>query len=314
MAKRKVQPPPSHPPKSAELPLTVHVLDRFSAADLETWKRVSADLDELHATLYFQVQPQRIRRKQELIDALSVLDPKPYEFDEWFRIVDYCYTNTPLSVVGSLRGIGGRFNIGPDTDQSITPPFPALYVGDTLQTAYRERYQVGADPIGASGGLTPEDLALSRSSSNVRVRGRVERCIDVSDSRNLVAVSKVLAKIHMPENARRLIRRLKLSPQHVYMITSPAQLSAALQEHNWRARPTQFGIPSVSQQFAELAIHAGYEGIVYKSTKNPGGKCLAFFSDNLGSDRTYVELVDASPTSVVHRRLDLDSADALKAP
>lgn len=311
MAKRKVQQPLAHPSTSAAPPLTVHVLDRFSEADLETWNRVSADLDELHAALYFDVQPQRMRRDRELIAALTALGVKPFVFDGWFRIVDYRYTNTPLSAVGSLRGIGGRFNIGQDTDKSITPPFPALYLGDTLQTAYRERYQVGVDPSAVSVGLTPEEMALSKSSSNVRVRGSVERCIDVSDSRSLIAISRVLAKIHLPDSAKRLMRRLKLGPRDVHMITNAAQLSNALQEQNWRARPTQFGIPSVGQQFAELARHAGYEGVAYRSTKNPSGKCLALFSDNIGSDRTYVELLDDSPVSVVHRRLDLNSAEDL---
>ena len=311
MAKRKVQQPPAHPSKTDAPSLSVDVLDRFTEGDLETWRALSADLDELHAILYYEIQPQRMRRKQEIVDALAARNPQPLEFSDWVRIVDYRYANSPLSVVGSLRGVGGRFNIGPDTDQSINPPFPALYVGDSFQTAYRERYQLGAQTSGAANGLTPEDLALSVSSTSVRVRGRVERSVDVSDPKNLVAICKVLAKIKMPESARRLMRRLKLGPRQVFMITSAAQLEVALQDHNWRARPTQFGIPSISQQFAELAKSAGYEGIIYRSTKHPIGKCVALFTDNIGSDRTFVELIDPSPDTVVHRRLDLDSADDL---
>ena len=311
MAKRRIQKPPAHPSKSDAPSLTLHVLDQFTERDLETWRTLSADLDELHAELYFKLQPQRIRRKQEIVDALTLRNPKPLEFDSWVRMVDYRYANSPLSVLGSLRGVGGRFNIGMDTDQSITPPFPALYLGDSLETAYRERYQIASQAETAATGLSPEDMALGVSCTSVRVRGRVERCVDVSDPKNLLAICKVLAKIKMPESARRLMRRLKLGPGQVFMITSAAQLGAALQDQNWRARPTQFGIPSISQQFAELAKSAGYEGILYRSTKNPVGKCLALFTDNLGSDRTYVELVDPSPDTVVHRRLDLNSADEL---
>lgn len=314
MAKRKVQKPPAHPSKPEAPSLTVHVLDQFTERDLETWRSVSADLDELHATLYYKLQPQRMRRKQEIVDALTTRNPTPFEFSDWVRIVDYRYANTPLSVVGSLRGVGGRFNIGPDTDQSITLPFPALYIGESFEIAFRERFQLSAQADTAATGLSPEDMALCVSGTWVRVRGRVERCVDVSDPQNLIAICKVLAKIKLPDSARRLMRSLKLGPRQVFMITSAAQLGSALQDQNWRARPTQFGIPSISQQFAELARSAGYEGIIYRSTKNPIGKCLALFTDSLGSDRTFVELVDSSPDTVVHRRLDLSSADELMKP
>lgn len=308
MAKRRVQQPPAHPATTAQAdPLSIHALDRFSEGDLEQWKSLSADLDELHAVLYFEIHPQRMRRKQELIAALAARHSKPFEFNSWARIVDYRFTNSPLSAVGSMRGIGGRFNIGCDTDQSITPPFPALYLGDSHQTAYREKYQITHGSLDASG-LTPEELGLARSHTWVRVRGSVDSCIDVSNPQNLAAVCKILAKIKLPNSVKLLMRRLKLGPKEVFMISSPSQLAIALQDENWRYRPTQFGIPSVSQQFADLVRESGFEGIVYRSSKNAGGKCLALFIDNLGSDRTFVELMDESPVGVV-RRLDLAAAE-----
>ncbi len=305
MSKRKIQQPPQRTPNAGFNQPTVHVLDQFTEANLERWRALSADLDELHRVLYFQVQPQRLRRKQELVDALNSRNQKAFEFGGWVRVVDYRYANSPLSAEGSLRGVGGRFNVGPDVDESINKPFPALYVGDSFETAYRERFQLASAELPV--GLTPEEMALTRSTANVLVRGKIERCIDVSDRQNLVAVCKVLARIRKPDAAIGLMRRLKLGPKHVFMITSPSQLASALQEQNWRARPTQFGIPSVSQQFAELARAAGYEGIVYQSSKRPDGKCLALFTDSIGSDRTFIELSDAYPASVIQHRVDIDS-------
>lgn len=249
-----------------------------------------------------------MRRQSELIRALSSVGQGAVEFDSWIRSVDYKYSNLPLSVAGSVKGVGGRFNIGLDVDTSITPPFPALYIADSYETAHREQYQA---PSGGVDGLSPEDLALVRSGSKVRVRGHVQRVIDISKPQNLDAICRVLAKIEMPKSVAPIMRRLKVARKDVFMIRTPTQLGAALQDQNWRTWPIQFGIPSPSQQFAELAKSAGFEGIVYRSSKNPNGKCLALFADSLGSDQSYIELMDAFPAGVI-ARLDLNSIDALR--
>lgn len=71
----------------------------------------------------------------------------------------------------------------------------------------------------------------------------------------------------------------------------------------------QFGMPSPSQIFAELVRAAGFEGVLYESTKGPG-RCLAIFPEAL-TDDSYVELADAVPEPIKHTRLDSTTAEAL---
>lgn len=46
-------------------------LDRFTEANLTHWNEVSADLDELNDVLYFNLEPERRRRRPELLKALE---------------------------------------------------------------------------------------------------------------------------------------------------------------------------------------------------------------------------------------------------
>lgn len=147
---------------------SVQLLERFTAADLETWKRRSRELDELHHVLYHGLEPERLRRRDQLIQALARKPAPPFDFENWVRIVPYRYSNDPLSAAGSVRSIGGRFNIGNDCDESgAALVFPALYLGDSHETAFREYYQIGSEELQATG-LTPEELSLRRSDTSVR--------------------------------------------------------------------------------------------------------------------------------------------------
>jgi RES domain len=309
--KRREQRPPTHvSPEAKHDPLGLHVLDKFSSQDLVEWNSLSKDLDELQRALYFEIHPMRMRRKEELIVALSLANAKPFNFSDWHRIVDFKYSNAPLSVIGSVKSYGGRFNIGRDVEESIYGPFPALYLGDSYETAFREKYQASSEERPANG-LTPEDMALCKSTTNVVMKGCIQKVLDVSNPLILGPFCAVIAKIKMPESVQKLAKKLKAGRKEVYMIKTPMQLSHALHEQNWRASPVQFGIPSISQQFAELVKEAGYEGIIYRSSKNPTGRCLALFADNIGSDRTFIELVDQAPDSVLHTKLDLSTVDDL---
>ena len=46
---------------------------------------------------------------------------------------------------------------------------------------------------------------------------------------------------------------------------------------NWNAWPVHFDVPSNSQVLATMVIDAGFEGILYPSTKD-GKNCLAIFT------------------------------------
>jgi hypothetical protein len=272
------------------------------------WERRSADLDDIYRTLYFAVEPQRRHHLQPLCDAISER-ATPFDFEGWCRLVDTRWTLSPLSSAGSLTAEGGRFNIGQDINESMITPFPALYIAADHATGYREKFQMEEGE--RVDGLTAEELGLNASFSSYRMRGHLERVINVSRLGNLAGVSRVLKRMQMPEELKELNRKLKLKRGATYMVRTPQQLYDTLQVRNWRQWCMQFDLPAPSQQFAHWAILAGIEGIVYRSSKNRSGLCLAVFPHNLGSDRSFVELADAADPNVQHMRLDMTNADAL---
>lgn len=290
-------------------PLNLLTLDRFSEADLDKWLGLSAKLDELARILYFAVEPERIRRQGELVEALNERPAAPADFEGWVRVVDTRWTLSPLSSIGSLKAYGGRFNIGRDVMSSNRSPFPALYVGENFETAYRERFQMEqGDTVG---GLTVEELALGASTSNYRVRGHVERVFDATSLASLSPIAKVLAKFKMPTEAVAIAKLLKMHRPSDMMIRSAESLRVALQVSNWRVWPVQYELPAPSQIFGDLIRAAGYEAIRYRSTKSRSGYCMAVLSGNLGSNRTFVELMDPAAPEVEYPRLDLGTSEQL---
>ncbi|MEO7074154.1 MAG: RES family NAD+ phosphorylase [Ktedonobacterales bacterium] len=271
---------------------------------------MSKDLDQFQAILYSGVEPQRQRYHRELVETLSEAMSGPMDFHGWVRMVAYRYGNEPLAATGSLLDYGGRFNIGRDVDNSIPQPWPALYIASDQETAYRERY--GLTKTDNVGGLSADDLSLGTADSHtvVRLSGHLEQVLDLSRPEPLEPFCKVLSKIRVPSEGVKLQKRLRIPTRPSIMIrTAPGLLEVAL-HRNWRTMPVQFGIPSVSQILASLALDAGCEAIRYPSSKG-GGDCLAVFPHCLVSDTSCVTLDDLPPEGVRHRRLDLNTADDL---
>jgi RES domain-containing protein len=290
-------------------PLGIRELDRFSSESIDRWTALSKDLDELEANLYFALEPERRRLRAELIATLQRHQSTPVVCQGWVRIVDYQFSNQPLSSAGSLTGNGARFNAGMDLDPGTLSPWPALYLAEDYETAYREKFQLKSSD--AVDGLKPEELALThgRSNSTVLLQGRIERVFDMTAPRHLDAVAKVLKKIKMPDRAKILKKKLGMKQTDLNMIQSGQGLYIAVLKHNWRVQPAQFGLPARSHILAELVRAAGFEAILYKSTMGPG-KCLAVFPDKL-SGSAHIELEDKAPPEVKHTRLDENTAGDL---
>lgn len=242
--------------RQAGLPSGLIELDRFSHATLNQWEKLSRDLDEFQDSLFFGVLPEQRRLRPEIIGALRKAERKPWSLDNWCRIVTYRYSNAPLSCAGSLRSIGGRFNAGVDLDPGALSPWPALYLTENFETAFREKYQLGSkDRID---GLTAQELNLQPGSSltAVLLQGELNNVFDLTSSRHLHAVAKIFGRIKMPSRAKELKVRLK-SP--AYMVQTAGQLFETIFHQNWRILPIQFGIPAPSQVFAEF-VRCGLRG------------------------------------------------------
>ena len=282
-------------------------LDRFSETSIEKWLDVSADLDQLQNILYFNLEPERRRLRQDLLKALQAIEPVARDLENWARIVPYRWTLHPLSAAGSLTGDGGRFNPGTELDGVAYPAWPALYLAEDQPTAFREKFQI---PQGSTTeGLTPEELSLSHghSYSTVSLNGKLTRIFPLTPE-TLAPISRVFAKIKMPAPAERIKSKLKIRKEDLRMLTTGKQLHDAVAVFNWRMWPSQFGLPAPSHILAELIRAADFEAIAYQSSKGDG-VCLAVFVDRLAPG-SFIEISGAAPPEAI-RRLDVNTAEEL---
>lgn len=150
---------PVHNPKLAEGELpSLTQLEQFSEVSLRQWRNSAKNLTELQTALFFGLELERQRHSQALVEAIRENLKQGQPFDRWARIVDYRYSLAPLSVAGSVKGNGGRFNMGAALNPAAFPPFPALYIAENYQTAFRERF--ASDPTSGAHGLSADEIAL----------------------------------------------------------------------------------------------------------------------------------------------------------
>ena len=291
-------------------PTGLHELERFTNADLQRWQQVSRDLDELNASLYFGLEPARRRLRSRLCDALIQAGGVQVTLEHWVRVVTYQYSLEPLSCAGRLQSIGGRFNAGHELDDNTLNPWPALYLAENFETAFREKFQLSSTD--STLGLSPSELALEHavSHSTVFVSGKLCNIFDMTTFATLNSVGKIFREIKIPKEATALAKKLKIPNAGSIMIQSGQQLHMALTKQNWRTFPVQFGFPSPSQIMAELIRACGYEGIVYPSSKGHG-RCLAVFPDKL-ADASYIALIGSAASSSTTTRLDINTAHSLE--
>lgn len=274
---------------------------------LERWSELSADLDELQDILYFNLEPERRRRRPELLKALQETTAEPLLLENWVRIVDYQWTLYPLSAAGSLTGIGGRFNAGTEIDSQTLSPWPSLYLASDHATAYREKFQIESGQMVE--GLSPDELALTpgKSHTTVVLNGKLSRVFRLTPT-TLGPVARVLGKIKMPAKAEQIKKKLKFMPNDLRMMTTGKQLHDVAAVHNWRVLPIQFGLPAPSHIMSELIRAADFEAISYQSSKS-GGICLAVFVDRLAPG-SFIEL-SGNPPAGATARLDETTAEDL---
>jgi RES domain-containing protein len=309
---RRPRPPEARRPlRSGEpdLPSLVE-LERFTQASLRQWLATKGNLDGLQRALYFELEPLRQRNEARLLDALRSQTLPSLPFEGWSRILDYRYCLQPLSVAGSLKGEGGRFNIGAELSPGTFTPFPALYIAEDYEAAFRERF--GAPPTSGPDGLSIQELALRSPGSftQVRLRGTVETVIDVGNLETLKLFAGVLREFPIPKDVRRLARTLGFSPPP-WLVRSPTTLQRQLLHSNWRMLPQQFDLPSNSQIFGRIALAAGVNGILYPSARQVAKRCLALFPQNWAGSNSFIEVTDEAPQGARLTRIDATTREFL---
>ena len=115
-----------------------HVFDTFTLEVLRKGPRFKDEILRFAWDYYSELQHQRSAVAEEITGALARAAVRPFPFSRWMRVVDYQFTNHPLSAVGSVKSMtGGRFNIG-DIDPIKFVPFPALYLASDQETTLAE--------------------------------------------------------------------------------------------------------------------------------------------------------------------------------
>lgn len=114
--------------------------------------------------------------------------------------------------------------------------------------------------------------------------------------------SKLISKFNMTSELKDLGLTIGIPPSSM-LIRDPALLKKDLTSSGWRDYPVQYEIPANSQVFGRLLRDAGFEAVIYPSSKG-SGKCMAIFAENLEGSDSHVKLVDNAPATVKHVRLD----------
>ena len=97
-------------------------------------------LDHYYAH-YIYFQRERSKRFERIKESI-LKNTLSYEFKNWHRVIDLAFVESALSSLGSLlNDPGGRFNIGSIDDIKFSK-FPALYIAEDYEIAYREKNQI----------------------------------------------------------------------------------------------------------------------------------------------------------------------------
>lgn len=219
-------------------------------------------------------------------------------FTKWQRVVRLKYGLQPLSVAGSLKDPGGRFNIG-DIDQGRYPIFPACYIAQDRPTALKEAFSVNSlDPNALAVALARPDSIVSFSLS-----GKLDSVLNLNRPERLQTFVDLIRTFNVTPHLRKRAQALRASLPN--LISSVDELVKAVLSVSWRFDSMALDIPSPSQIFGQLVVKAGIPGILYPS-KFSQIDCLAIFPQNFRDTDSFVELDDEAPVELEIRRLNAD--------
>lgn len=292
-----------HRPKSPK-PRPRVVFERFTEEDALRWTEAGEAGRRIEALWSSDLAYQRSLIADQIRLAL-LGKAEAFKFEDWQRVGRYKYALTPLSVAGSLKYVGGRFNIA-DIDRTRFPPFPALYLAIDRETAMQE--VLGQD-AGAGGQLDALELALAKPDAifNVPVKGELRSVLDLRKPDLLQPFVDLIKDFTIDKSIAAMAASHELPP--LRLIRTTEELLTTVFSENWRRMPVQYGVPAPPQIIGQLAADAGVEGIIFPSKFNEKPN-IAVFPQNFTGD-SFVELLGAIPAEVKVRRLDGTTAGAL---
>ena len=270
-----------------------YLLESGTLADMRAAKQITAGLVKYQWNYYAELARQRSVIQEEIQQALMQTCIS-YELKKWQRAVKYKYGLHPLSIMGSLNFIGGRFNTGTGVNTEV-PFFPGLYLAQDKDTALQEH--LGQEVVNSDFRISSRERALTNplSETIVSVSGKLDK------------VYKFIYFIKRSKNFK-VSKELMASAMRLYVpspgtIKTTGKLLETLLHPNWRQLPSNYDVPANSQIFGHLIYSAGIEGIVYPS-KFTSRLCLVIFPRNFAGTDSFVMLDDEPPHSKVPTRID----------
>ena len=274
------------------------------------WRNRGKEYQGYHYLSYFELEAQRASRQSDLLDALRASRGTTVDLTGWGRALAYQYSDAPLSCLGSLKWVGGRFNYGNDIDRDRFAPFPALYIAEDFETGLREMQ--GLTSADSRSGLTPAELSLCGKSSFTwaAVTGSIANVFDLTSASNLDRFTSVIAGFKFSTAVRAAERAMESTPKKI--LATSAELLDSFMSEAWRQDPVLWGTPANPQLFGHLASQAGFEGILYLSIRT-GKRNLAIFPREFKNSTSTVSVIGA-PASAVCCELSAKTYGELEQP
>ena len=246
--------------------------------DLRRALEVKALLNDANEDLHNKRETLRKQINDAIIQSVSPINMNIK------RALKHRYSEHPLSARGSLESVlGGRFSFG-KIDSSRYTPRPVLYLAEDAETALYEFNQIekNAHPFVKDGvKYTHSELLFLKCNESdfslISMNCTLARVLDVRKSASLEKIVQILATVQYSAHIR---SRQKSSRVKFKTLTKAHELHTLLENKNWRALPSFFGVPSSSQIFTEICFEYGVEAILYRSSKTKKD-CLAICTNNL---------------------------------
>jgi hypothetical protein len=290
-------------PSPGEL-LLEHVTDE----DFFKIRQHGKSLNAYHNQLFYELEGQRAAAAAQIRSALQSIPAISVCVDGWCRQVRTRYALAPLCCVGSLQQ-SGRFNYAKDLDSRF-PRFPSLYIAEDRATAHCEMFQIsGREPFNFS--VAEMNFQPEASIAAYSLRGQVAQVFDLTKEDNLLPFLEATQGFTISADLRKLEKAWGIGTRSV--ASTPTQLISTFMDKAWRAFPMYADIPANSQVFGRLLMDAGFEGVLYRSVRQEGGRALAIFTRNLAQSSTYVQVHDAPPHAK-HTRVSKENYLALEEP
>lgn len=276
-----------------------YLLETGTLAEMQAAKQKTEILLKYYWNFYSELARQRSLIQDEIKSAL-IQKSTPYEFKNWQRAVKYKYGLHPLSTIGSLTHIGGRFNTGNNVNSEV-PSFPGLYLAKNKDTALQEH--LGQEATKSSSKLNAREVALTNPASEVivSVSGKLDKVFDLRDINNLNVFLHLIKSFTLSKELIALAK--KLGEQKPETIRTKRILLNTLLDPQWRVMPSGYDIPSNSQIFGHLVYLAGIEGILYPS-KFTNDPCLIIYPRNFMATDSFILMDDEVPHPKVPTKID----------